>query len=499
MKKSENQLFIKKFEQTESSFQKKKGGPQNRINDLNYSTWMKFQKSFFRYTGTSDIVNSSIAFFTKEIWPDTKINSKTWLLGFNDVTPDASLGKRTIVRNDKIESLSELCEILDKCDAESSIDFIIIDLRHLVVDGTSYDNFIQKYSQRLFSRVQMLLAERRYCSIIIESLEEGEVSFPIAWYVAESSRISLSLRDEKIGISEDSSRIIYQLIFKNEPDGRNSNLPQNLEIAQARTNLKFPSWIIPKAKPRKKGEIAHPAKFPEALISEFIKIFTTENDWILDPMAGTGSTVIAGAQNGRNAIGIELMPNFIEIANDRLEIYCPPSMFGNNVMSSMVQGNAENLSAIPILNEHLFNYIITSPPYWSMLKNPGSENQRARRTQKLQLTYSDMEEDLGNIKDYDLFIGRLVSIYFSLADKLKNDGYITIIVKNVKREHVVYPFAWDLVTNLSTSTSPYDYLGTTYWCQDDIGLKPFAVGAHWVSNTLHQYCLHFKKKSDFNS
>ncbi len=36
--------------------------------------------------------------------------------------------------------------------------------------------------------------------------------------------------------------------------------------------------------------------------------------------------------------------------------------------------------------------------------------------------------------------------------------------------------------------------GNTLWCQHDVGLKPFAVGIYWMSNILHTYCLHFRKR-----
>jgi hypothetical protein len=129
-----------------------------------------------------------------------------------------------------------------------------------------------------------------------------------------------------------------------------------------------------------------------------------------------------------------------------------------------------------------------------MLKNPGSENQRARRQRNLPLIYSREEDDIGNVSDYDTFVELLVGVYEQVASRLARNGHLTVVVKNVKRNHVIYPLAWDLVRQLSSRRGPYLYLGTSLWCQDDIGLKPFAVGIHWVSNVLHQYCLHFRKR-----
>lgn len=153
------------------------------------------------------------------------------------------------------------------------------------------------------------------------------------------------------------------------------------------------------------------------------------------------------------------------------------------------------LGALPELRDGEFHYCVTSPPYWSMLGNPGSENQRARRARDLPLVYSGDERDLGNIADYETFLDALADVYTQVAAKLVPGGYLTVVAKNVKRSHVAYPLAWDLAAILASDSRAYDYLGTTLWCQDDVGMKPFAVGIHWVSNTVHTYCLHFRRRA----
>lgn len=63
----------------------------------------------------------------------------------------------------------------------------------------------------------------------------------------------------------------------------------------------------------------HSAAFPETLPSWFIKLFTDEGDTVLDPFAGSGTTLAAAQKLNRNGIGIEIMPEFITIASKRLE------------------------------------------------------------------------------------------------------------------------------------------------------------------------------------
>ena len=62
----------------------------------------------------------------------------------------------------------------------------------------------------------------------------------------------------------------------------------------------------------------HPAQKPVELLERFIRVSSKENDLILDPFMGSGSTGVACLNTNRNFIGIELDKNYFEIASDRL-------------------------------------------------------------------------------------------------------------------------------------------------------------------------------------
>ena len=63
----------------------------------------------------------------------------------------------------------------------------------------------------------------------------------------------------------------------------------------------------------------HPATFPEKLAEDHILSWSNEGDIILDPMAGSGTTLKMAKKNNRNYIGIEISPEYIEIINNRLK------------------------------------------------------------------------------------------------------------------------------------------------------------------------------------
>ena len=57
---------------------------------------------------------------------------------------------------------------------------------------------------------------------------------------------------------------------------------------------------------------------PEDLIMFLIKLSSNENDLILDPFMGSGTTAVACKQLNRNFIGFELSQKYCDIANNRL-------------------------------------------------------------------------------------------------------------------------------------------------------------------------------------
>ena len=64
----------------------------------------------------------------------------------------------------------------------------------------------------------------------------------------------------------------------------------------------------------------HPAQFPEKLAEDHILSWSNEGDTILDPMAGSGTTLKMAKKNNRNYIGIEISQEYIDIINKRLSI-----------------------------------------------------------------------------------------------------------------------------------------------------------------------------------
>lgn len=467
---------------------KTKKGPANIFNDLDYKTWLKFQKSFERYEFSQDnlptnfinIVKSYVLFFTKEIVNDQKSSILTNTID-QEIIPNRKITK---VEGNPLDK-NWISKIREK--QQEEFDYIIL-LISLEKDNT-------KEVKAFYATLAHILKQNAYSTIFFV---EKDDPYPIIWKFANASRDLLLLSDEKILLDRKNEMPpVYALQFRKARDKIACKLFDHY-VKSIYTHAHIPKYIIPRSPPRKKDEFKHPAKFPESLIIKFVKLFTEENDWVLDVMAGTGSTLIAANRSKRNSVGIELDDEFFKIAKKRIMNVNPPTRlpgFKPTHVTDLIQGDARNLTILLDDYKDKIKYCITSPPYWDMLHNPGSEGQRTRRKKGLKLVYSKSGNDLGNINDYSIFMETLNEIYRQVSTLLVSDGRLTVIVKNVKRNGYLYTFAWDLVDELAGKNGLYDFSGYTLWCQDDVGLKPFAIGHHWVSNILHHYCLHFQLRT----
>ena len=68
---------------------------------------------------------------------------------------------------------------------------------------------------------------------------------------------------------------------------------------------------------RKYGK--HPTQKPEALINHLVSVLSSENDVVLDPFMGSGTTGVVCKRLNRDFVGIELNKEYFEIAKERIE------------------------------------------------------------------------------------------------------------------------------------------------------------------------------------
>ncbi|MEW5762582.1 MAG: site-specific DNA-methyltransferase [Bacillota bacterium] len=79
-------------------------------------------------------------------------------------------------------------------------------------------------------------------------------------------------------------------------------------------------WEIPNVKANHVEKTVHPCQFPVELIERLVLSMTDEGDWVLDPFIGVGTTAIAALMHNRKAIGAEIMPEYVKIAKERIDL-----------------------------------------------------------------------------------------------------------------------------------------------------------------------------------
>jgi len=90
---------------------------------------------------------------------------------------------------------------------------------------------------------------------------------------------------------------------------------KNIANWQGRT-MAYPTNVLHLA--TEVGNKRHSAAYPLALPQWFIQLFTDAGDTVLDPFAGSGTTLQAAVELGRKAIGIDIVPEFVDLCREEI-------------------------------------------------------------------------------------------------------------------------------------------------------------------------------------
>ncbi|MHA1286229.1 MAG: DNA methyltransferase [Candidatus Thorarchaeota archaeon] len=150
--------------------------------------------------------------------------------------------------------------------------------------------------------------------------------------------------------------------------------------------------------------ITHPAKMNLNLLRWILDTYTEPGDVVLDPMAGTGSTIILAALMGRHGIAVEYESRFCEMIKENIKLTERQATLTPKGRMTCIQGDARQLSKL--LGEP--DVVITSPPYASpsgaifdrvfmekLARQPTSKRY-GRKTFPGYGKYSESPEQIGN-------------------------------------------------------------------------------------------------------
>ena len=119
----------------------------------------------------------------------------------------------------------------------------------------------------------------------------------IFWYTKDKNKYTFNLDDVKV------PALNYR------PDRYKSQLKNPSDV-----------WRISMVSGNFAERTDHPAQYPERLIERVILAGSNNGETVLDPFMGSGTTAVVAKKLGRNYIGYELVEDYIEMANKRLDM-----------------------------------------------------------------------------------------------------------------------------------------------------------------------------------
>jgi len=231
--------------------------------------------------------------------------------------------------------------------------------------------------------------------------------------------------------------------------------------------------------------LGHPAIFPIALVSRLIQCFTNKEERVvLDPFVGVGSTAIAAEGLGKIGIGLEISNEFAEKARKRP---CIQDMFGGGELGErrIYTTNAKELFSY--IERESLDLVITSPPYWDiLLQERTADNKEIRH-------YGERLEDLGKIKDYGKFLKALSEIFNLVYDAMRPGKYCCVVVMDIRKKDKFYPYHEDVANFMQEIGFIFDDIIIWDRRHEYNQMRPLGYPAKFRINKAHEYILIFQK------
>ena len=227
----------------------------------------------------------------------------------------------------------------------------------------------------------------------------------------------------------------------------------------------------------------HPAAFPVALASRLIECFAADPDGlILDPFAGSGSTMLAALHSGMTAVGFDINPTYRKMFEGRV---------------TLMETNADHRWNYHVRDaRQLDNWLepgsvemcFTSPPYWDILNRRRSADGKDARS------YSTNDDDLGNMSDYHDFLDALAVVANQVGKVLRDRGYFVLNVMDLRKGPVFYPLHQDASTAV-VGTGRFTLEDIIVWDRqaDYNSMRPLGYPYKFIINKVHEYLLVFRR------
>jgi adenine-specific DNA methylase/DNA modification methylase len=231
----------------------------------------------------------------------------------------------------------------------------------------------------------------------------------------------------------------------------------------------------------------HGGQKPPDLCGDLIEVFTKRGQWVLDPFAGVGGTLLGASLRGRNAVGIEINPQWTEIYRQVCSLEKIPEQ-------RMICGDSRTMLQELPREGRAFDLVLTDVPYWGMdraRKSKGSykrvgEQQRQARRSKLtafnRRSYQSKQQ----------WLGEMAGIFACAVALLKARGYLVVFIGDMYNGGRYHFLSSDLAAILSElGLIPKANL---IWYDVSKSLHIYGYQYEYIPSMIHQNILVFRKQ-----
>ncbi|MDE0267787.1 MAG: DNA methyltransferase [Acidimicrobiaceae bacterium] len=234
----------------------------------------------------------------------------------------------------------------------------------------------------------------------------------------------------------------------------------------------------------------HPATFPISLARRVIDQFTHEGELVLDPFVGSGTTLVAAQDANRNAVGFDLLSQYVDLCNTRL---IEKPLF-SATRQMVVCDDAKNIRRY--LPDESTKLVFTSPPYANLLnRKRKNKSRRERKNEQLGKVeqYSQDPRDLGTM-ELDVYTKNMGDIFEDILPLLKPKAHCIINVPDMWWENERITIHVSLIEELRSRG--FELRNTIIWDRTNIVNRIGIFG--WPSNYItmgvtFEYLLDFWK------
>lgn len=168
-------------------------------------------------------------------------------------------------------------------------------------------------------------------------------------------------------------------------------------------------WLID----RRDSSGAHSAgywgNFIPQIPNQLMRRYTRRGEWVIDPFAGSGTTLIEGQRLGRNTLGVELQPHMVERTQAVIE--SEPNRYG--VVSQVAPGDSTRFDFKALLEANgarSAQLVLMHPPYHDIIH------------------FSDDPRDLSNAASAERFFKLLGQVVENVASVLDRERYLALVI-----------------------------------------------------------------------